>query len=178
MVIPVRRAHPGHCHSPASAGVRRIGLSHHRKGFGERHHKCGLEPSMIDTLDAIKTVTEAPSPKTPVPVEPSASAQALVLAAVFGTSAGLARPRGTDWDQQAGDEAFEATAALDSASDAYQRRRGQRPPADPYGVVDGAGRVRGAARCRRLPGCARGADGAFGAGVRLAADPDRHFHKG
>ena len=47
---------------------------------------------MIDTLDAIKIVTEAPSPKTPVPVESSASAQALVLAAVLSTSAGLALP--------------------------------------------------------------------------------------
>jgi hypothetical protein len=42
-----------------------------------------LERGMIDTLDAIKIATEAPSPKKPVPVEPSASAQALVLAAVF-----------------------------------------------------------------------------------------------
>jgi len=38
---------------------------------------------MIDTLDAIKIATEAPSPKHQFPFEPSASAQALVLAAVF-----------------------------------------------------------------------------------------------
>jgi hypothetical protein len=58
-------------------------LSHHREGIRRPPPQMHLERGMIATLDAIKIATEAPSPKTPVPIEPSASAQALVLAAVF-----------------------------------------------------------------------------------------------
>jgi hypothetical protein len=58
--------HPGHCHSPGLRSHPRVsGASVEliEKGFGGRHRKCDLERGMIDTLDAIKIVTEAPSPK-------------------------------------------------------------------------------------------------------------------
>ena len=47
----------------ASAGVKRIGWVIIEKGFGGRDRKCDLERGMIDTLDAIKIITKALSPK-------------------------------------------------------------------------------------------------------------------